>query len=76
MKREETTMNTLAPTLVATLLLPLLAITGVLLLVAARAIGGATVLTALLGGTGLILFLAVTVAGAALYGESVARSTA
>ena len=69
-------MNTLARTLVATLLLPLLAVTGVLLLVAARATGGATALAALLGGTGLVLYLAVTVAGVALFGDTAARGTA
>jgi hypothetical protein len=62
--------------LIGTMLLPFLAFTGVLLLVAARAIGGMTPLTAFLGGTGLVLYLVVAVAGATLFGDDAARSAA
>jgi hypothetical protein len=69
-------MNALARTLIATMLLPLLAIAGVLLLVAARYIGGATPLPALLAGTGLMLYVAVTVAGATFFGDATAPEMA
>jgi hypothetical protein len=69
-------MGTTTRALIGTLLLPFLAFVAILLLVAARAIGGMSPLTALLGVAGLALYLAVTVAGATLFGDAAARETA
>jgi hypothetical protein len=61
--------------LIGVLLLPLLAFTGILLMIAARAIGGISPMTASLGVAGLAMYLAVTVAGATLVGDAAMRET-
>ena len=58
--------------LIGTLLLPLLAFTGVVLVIAAHSIGRITPLTILLTGIGLVLYLVVTLAGAILFGDGAA----
>jgi hypothetical protein len=69
-------MGAATRTLIGTLLLPLLAFVGVLLLIAARAMGGMSLLAMLLGVAGLALCVAVTVTGATLCGDAAAPETA
>lgn len=69
-------MNTRTQRLTGTMLLPLFAAAGILLMILARYLGGATPLTALVGGTGLTLYLAAIAVGAFLFGTEVEQRPA
>jgi hypothetical protein len=65
-----------ARTLIGALLLPFPAFAGILLMIAARAIGGISPLTVSLGVVGLAMYLVMTVAGAKLFSDAALREAA
>lgn len=66
-------MSTSVRTLIGTLLLPLLAFSGVLLLVAAHAVGAALLMTVLRVIAGVALYLAATIVAVSFAGDMATR---